>query len=642
MHIDAWGITSGYEDALGVWRLTPPYTRRAVRAAMHADPADPPVTEPPPVAVMVPGARSSLRARGELALEDGPVITVDGRLPLDLPLGYHRLHHGDTPATTLVIVAPEGCPVPPGSAWGWATQLYAARTRASWGIGDLADLERFGRWSAGLGASLVLVNPLVAPLPVLPQEPSPYRPSSRRFRSLLYVRIEDVPGAREAAGDLEPLARAGHALNADRRIDRDEVYRLKLSALERLWPRFGGDDAFDAYCRAQGRALLDFATFTALAEHHGSGWSRWPVEHQRPDAGGVEGFRAAHADRVRFHQWVQWLADEQLARAGRACPVMQDLPIGFDGDGADAWAWQDVLALDVNVGAPPDRFNAAGQDWGLPPFVPHRLRAAGHAPFIETIRAVLRHAGGVRIDHVMGLFRLFWIPAGLAPSEGVYVRYAADELLAIVALECARAGAFAVGEDLGTVEKGVRETLARHGVLSYRCLWFEEDPPAQYPQRSLGSVTTHDLPTIAGLWTGSDVAAQQKLGLGPNVEGLRRIRERLARFIGVDEDAPAETVIVGAHDLLAGAGSAIVTATLEDALAVPERPNMPGTVDQWPNWSLALPEPLETVEQSPLPRAIARALSARSTTRPGGDTPRAARGERGASASRPASKEWSP
>ncbi len=610
MRTDAWGITSGYHDTRRVWHPTPPRTRAAILAAMGADPSGPPTLDPPPVAVIGPGGALPWSGRFELRLEDGRVCPVEGRLPDDLPFGYHRLGRPGTDLGTLVLTAPATCPAPPARAWGWATQLYAARSSASWGIGDLADLERLGRWTTGLGGSLLLVNPLTAPMPLVPQEPSPYCPSSRRFRSLLYLRIEDVAGACELGGELEPLARAGRALNDQRRIDRDAVFRLKGAALGRLFARFAGDPAFEAYRREHGVALRDFATFSALAEHHGVGWSRWPAEHRRPDAPGVATFRRAHADRVRYHEWVQWLLDGQFARAAAACPVMLDLPIGFDPEGADAWVWQDVLAVGAKVGAPPDRFNADGQDWRLPPFVPHRLRGAGYAPFVETIRATLRHAGAIRIDHVMGLFRLFWIPSGHTPAEGAYVRSHADELLAIVAIEAARAGAWVVGEDLGTVEDGVRETLSAHRMLSYRCLWFESEPPARYPTLSLGSVTTHDLPTIAGLWTGSDVEDQQKIGLVPNTAGLDAIRRRLADLIGLPLGAPVGAVIERTHAALAGAASHVVTATLDDALAARERPNMPGTIEQWPNWSLALPETIEGLEQHPLACAIARSLRA--------------------------------
>ena len=566
-----------------------------------------------PVRVLRAGSRARLGLEGELQLEDGRVKPVRGTLPAGVPPGYHTLR--TRTGETSVIVTPAACPQPPGRTWGWAAQLYATRSAVSWGIGDLGDLRRLGAWSFRLGARILLVNPLSAPIPGVPQQPSPYYPSSRRFRNPLYLSIADVPGAREAGLDLEPLARAGQDLNVGRRIDRDAVFRLKSRALDLLWSRFAGDAELDEYRRREGRALEEYATFCVLAEHHGGGFTRWPAEYRRPDSPAVAEFRRSQRQRVDFHAWLQWQLDRQLADAAAACPLMQDLPIGVDPEGADAWAWQDTLALGATVGAPPDRYVAAGQNWLLPPFAPHRLRAAGYRPFIETIRAALRHARGLRIDHVMGLFRLFWIPSGLAPAAGGYVRYPADDLLGIVALECTRAGAFVVGEDLGTVEDGVRETLAQRGVLSYRCLWFEAGLPKAFPRLSLGAITTHDLPTIAGLWNGSDLDAQRKLGLNPNEEALGDIRHRLRRMTRVRADAPAERVIERAHDLLADARSVVVTATLDDALAVSERPNMPGTVNEWPNWALALPVPLEDLERRPLALSIARRLAARRPAR---------------------------
>jgi 4-alpha-glucanotransferase len=608
MTTDAWGITDGFHDIAGVWHSTSAESRAAIREAMGAAAA-----ASPPLAtarVVREGATHELEGAAELTLEDGAVLRVTDRFPPDLPLGYHRLRRLGDDHEALLIVAPRRCHLPDHTKiWGWAAQLYAARSTESWGIGDLADLGRLARWASTLGARMLLINPLSAPTPVAPLQPSPYYPSSRRFRNPLYLRVEQVPGAGTSRLDLEHLAAAGRALNEVRRIDRDAVWKLKAEALERLWASFGGDEGFARYRYQQGRALREFAIFCVLAEQHGPGWQRWPAEFRNPASPAVASFATRHADRIAFHEWLQWIFDEQLARAAPALRLMQDLPIGVDPGGADAWAWQDVLTTDASIGAPPDRYNLNGQDWGLPPFVPHRLAARDYEPFIQTIRAALRHAGGLRIDHVMGLFRLFWVPRGLTPHEGAYVRYPADDLLAIVALESHRAGAIIVGEDLGTVEAGVRERLAEHAILSYRVVWFEPEPPTRYPQLALAAVTTHDLPTIAGLWTGADLEAQAAIGREPNRAGFDEMRERLRRMTAVADDAPVAEVIERVHERLAEAPSVIVIATLDDALAAAERPNMPGTVDEWPNWSIALPQPLEAVEQAALPRTIARTLA---------------------------------
>lgn len=600
-------IITRYEDALGNWREAPKETIAAIEALTRKPDAD----AEAPVMVLRRGRRKQLRGPAEVTLEDGAVLRVDKTLRADLPTGYHTLRYLDDGHETKLIVSPGVCYLPQHlRIWGWSAQLYALRSSGSWGIGDLADLRQLGGWAARqFDAAILLVNPLQAALPILPQEPSPYFPSSRRYRNLLYLRIEEIPGAAELRSDLQRLAAAGSELNREQRVDRDAVFKLKKDALELFWGRFSGDRRFDRFCREQGEPLAQFAAFCALAEHHGSGWHKWPEDYRNPDAPAVARFAAHHADRVRFYQWVQWLLDEQLAKASAEIPLMQDLPIGVDPDGADAWAWQDVFAKGVTVGSPPDEYNTQGQDWGLPPFVPWKLRAAGYEPFIQTIRGALRHAGGLRIDHVMGLFRLFWIPQGADPAAGAYVRYPEDELLAIVSLESERAKAYIVGEDLGTVEKTARKKLASNRVLSYRLLWFEKDPPVKYPELALAAVTTHDLPTIAGLWSGADLTLQHKLGLEPNEAGILEIRDRLRSMTGVSDNTPIEEVITRAYALLAQAPSAIVTATLEDVLAVEDRPNIPGRAED--SWSRALPESLENLQSSPLARTIAQHLRQR-------------------------------
>jgi 4-alpha-glucanotransferase len=589
---DEWGIEPGYHDHQGNWREAPPSTTEAIRAAMG---------EPGPqrhAPVLFARRGEGVGWRGEVQLEDGGSFWLgdDDVLPPDFPYGYHRTERG------LLVVSPGRCWLPDGGmrTWGWAVQLYAARSRRSWGMGDLADLRSLNEWAAGLGAGMVLVNPLHASLPTA-QEPSPYFPSSRCFRNPIYLRVDGERPAEAAA------------LNERHLIDRDSVWRLKRAALEDEWARFRGRDEgeaghFERYVVEGGAALHGYAVFCALAEVCEGPWPGWPAEYRHPSSDAVGRFAVQQVDRVRFHQWLQWRVDQQLAAAGQSLGIVQDLAIGCDPAGADAWLWQDAFALGMRVGAPPDEFNTQGQDWGLPPFDPWRLRAAAYEPFIETLRAGFRHGGGLRADHVMGWFRLFWIPEGAGPGEGTYVNYPHRELFDIVALESHRARAYVVGEDLGTIEDWMRAELAERDVLSYRLLWFEPGPPSTYPERALAAVTTHDLPTVAGMWSGADLEEQEELGLEPNVEGTNAIRRRLEEWLGLAEDAPVDDVIVGAYRLLGQAPSWLVTGTLEDALAVEERPNVPGTTDERPNWCLALPEYVEELTEDPLVLQVADAL----------------------------------
>jgi 4-alpha-glucanotransferase len=593
-----WGVAPGYEDYDHQWRDAPPSTVQAVLEAMGAGGAGPP--EP---RAWVVTAGSPVDAEGPWALEteDGGGDQGAGLLPPDTPLGYHVLRRPGRPAVRLVV-SPGRCWLPDGlSAWGWAAQLYAARSRESWGIGDLADLRRLGSWAASSGAGMALVSPLHASVVGAPQQPSPYFPSSRCFRNPIYLRVEEAPGAAEARLDLIALSAQGKALNADRRIDRDAVWALKLAALERLWERFGGDPAFDRYCDDEGPALAAYATWCAMAEEQRRPWTEWPAGLRSPDSAETLAFVDGNRRRIRFHQWLQWLLDRQLYEAGAEIDLVHDLAVGVDPGGADAWLWQGCFATGMRVGAPPDEFNVDGQDWGVPPFDPWKLRAAAYEPFIRMVRAGMRHAGGLRLDHVMGLFRLFWVPPDREPAEGAYVAYPWQDLLRIVALESHRARAYVVGEDLGTVEDSTRERLAAAAVLSYRLLWFEESPPSEFPVDALAAVTTHDLPTVAGLWGGADGAS------------MAAARERLREWGDLSPGASAAEAVEAAYRLLAAAPSRLVTATLEDALLVEERPNIPGAADR-PNWSVALPKPLEELEVNNCAAAIARALSRRASS----------------------------
>ncbi|MBA3742684.1 MAG: 4-alpha-glucanotransferase [Sporichthya sp.] len=549
--------------------------------------------------------------RADLVLEDGSTREVEGFFPADLPYGYHALI-GPAGRARRLIVGPGRAHLPPQRAWGWAVQVYALRSERSWGMGDLEDLRRLTRWSGKeLGAGFVLVNPLQAAAPTFPQQPSPYFPASRRFRNPIYLAVENVPGA-AGVPEVEKAAQAGRALNDPTPIDRDEVWRLKLAALEYVWEvrrRDPGPD-FAAWTLAGGRALQEFATWCVLSEEFGAGWHSWPNAFRNPADPAVGLFAAEHADRVQFFCWLQWLTQRQLDEAGRSARLIQDLPIGVDPQGADAWVWQDLLAADVTVGAPPDEFNTRGQDWGLPPFIPWRLVDAGYQPFIDTVRASMATGGGLRVDHVMGLFRLWWVPANSTPADGAYVRYPADDLLDIIALESWRADAVVVGEDLGTVEPGVREAMAERNILSYRLLWFEDDHPARWPASAMAAVTTHDLPTVAGLWTGTDLAEQSELGLDPNEVGTVRMRERLAGPGRLTDQASVPDAIGAAHDLLGRAPCRLLVAGLDDAVAAADRPNIPGTDPDRANWALPLPVTLRELERLPLVRQVAATLGA--------------------------------
>lgn len=611
---DAWGIVTAYEDAFGTWTEVPDTTRDALVQAMGGTPGQPGPPEVDAVVVLRAGESREVAGATRLTLEDGRERDVDGVVPADLPLGYHDLEVSGRDGPVRVIVSPGRCHLPDDLvAWGWAVQLYALRSARSWGIGDLADLRSLATWSAEVGAGTVLLNPLDAVTPVAPRETSPYYPTSRRFLDPLYLAVEEVPGVADLP-DVAELVAAGRALTTDEPIDRDEVAVAKLAVLERVWAEVDGvrdDPELAAFVAERGEELRVFATFCVLAELHGSGWRSWPREHRHPGSAAVAQLADARDDRVRFHTWLQFLCDRQLARAGEAVALLGDLPIGADPDGADAWAWQDVLADGVTVGAPPDELGPQGQNWTLPAFVPWKLRAARYGPFIATVRAALRHVGGLRIDHVLGLFRLFWIPPGGTAAEGAYVQMPSRELLDILALESVRAGAFIVGEDLGTVGEGVREELDARDLLRYQVFWFEQDPVERWTSKALASVSTHDLPTVAGVWTGDDARMQAALGQEADVTWHAELRDRIRHATGLAEDASPHDAVVALHGHVAAGPNRLVLAQLDDAVAVSDRPNVPGT-DRHArpaNWSLPLPVRVEDLGDHPTVTAVAAAMT---------------------------------
>jgi 4-alpha-glucanotransferase len=609
----AWGVATGYWNFAGEWQAASEDALMRILAVMGADEGGPP---PSPVRIVRAGRSESI-GPGLIEMEDGASIRVEDEAPPDLPVGYHRFVDREDNARTLVV-SPGACFLPESlRAWGWAIQLYSVRSNKSWGIGDLGDLKVFSRWAARAGAGMVMVNPLHAPKPGPRPQASPYLPGSRLFRSPLYLAIEDVPGAADADLDLARLAAEGRKLNDEPRIDRTAAHGLKSQALEVLWRHQRTEPDLESFRREIGPALDDYATYLAIAEVEGPDSSRWPAELRRPDSPAVNRVRAARGDRVAFHRWVQWLIDHQLRAAAKETALVGDFAVGVAPHGADAWMWQDVFAPHVSAGAPPDEFNSQGQDWGALAFDPWRLRAAGYRPFIDILRAAFRHFGGLRIDHVMGLWRLFWVLAGQDATSGTYVAYPASDLLDILAVESHRAASFVVGEDLGTVEPEVREEMALRKMLGNRLAWFEDAPPESYPEMAFAAITNHDLPTVTGLWTGADIAIQGELGMEPHEAAEAALRERVVRITSLDSGASVEEVTDRLYELLAGSPAMLVAATLEDALGVARRPNYPGMIDS-ANWSGALPETLEEIMSDRRVAALAARLASHRGATPAG------------------------
>ncbi|GAB05897.1 4-alpha-glucanotransferase [Gordonia amarae] len=548
-------------------------------------------------------------------------------VPTDLGIGYHTLH-AHNPARDHTVEAP--LIVTPArlttadalggrQRWGLAIQLYSTRSRQSWGVGDLGDLARICEIAGtGHGADFVQINPLHAAEPIPPVEDSPYLPTTRRFVNPLYIRVQDIPeAARLPKGLRKKLAKVAtefEPVNTSAgKIKRNKPYRLKLLWLNKIYDLgIGGERAgdFAAFREREGEGLVRFATWCALAERYGARTDRWPVRLDDPDR--LARKVSKLAGRIDFHCWLQWICDEQLAAAdtsaresGMAVGVIADLAVGVNRTGADAWALKDTLAQGVSVGAPPDGFNQQGQDWSQPPWHPRRLAAAGYAPYRDMLRTILRHAGGVRVDHILGLFRLWWIPDGNPPSGGAYVRYDHNALIGILALEAQRAGAVVIGEDLGVFEPVVQDTLRDRGILGTSILWFEHGPyapipPEEYRALCLTAVTTHDLPPTLGYLAGDHIALRSQLGLletGEEAERARDARDRDAILqLAVDRGLltdDAELVnpgtVAALYRLIARSPSILLSVALVDAVGERRIQNQPGTTgDQYPNWRIPL------------------------------------------------------
>ncbi|MFF9483568.1 4-alpha-glucanotransferase [Streptomyces sp. NPDC014676] len=608
--------------ALGVDTATP----EAVRAALTARERELGERLLPPTVVGwgagTPAALTALPGGTRLLVRTEQGETRDRAE--HLPPGVHELTaitpDGRT-AHAHLIVAPTGLPAPPGRAYGLLVQLYSLLSRRSWGMGDLADLGELAGWAGrALGAGFVQVNPLHAAVPGPPTDPSPYRPSSRRFPDPVHLRIEDVPefayvDDRDRVRAL--LERAGRlreaVLDDGALIDRDAVWEAKREALElvhRVPLGPGRRAAYDDFRAGQGQALEDHATWCALAEVHGADWHRWPAALRDPRSPDTARARHELADRVDFHSRLVWLTDAQLTaaqrtarEAGMPVGIVHDLAVGVHPGGADAWAQQEYFAAGMSVGAPPDAFNARGQDWGLPPWRPDRLAAFGYAPFRALLRGLFRYAGALRIDHVMGLFRLWWVPEGHPPTEGTYVRYDAEAMLAVLVLEASRAGAVVIGEDLGTVEPGVREALRERGVYGTSVLWFERDwdgdrrplPPDDWRADCLATATTHDLPPTAARLSGEHVELRDGLGLLTRSPAEERAeaaadtaewRELFVRLGLMGAGASEEAEIQAVHRYLLRTPARMIGVWLPDGIGDRRPQNLPGTWDQYPNWRL--------------------------------------------------------
>jgi malto-oligosyltrehalose trehalohydrolase/4-alpha-glucanotransferase len=625
---------------------------------------------PPVVDLVLPAGAAAVAWR--LTLEDGSerrgrasfgglallaTRAVDGRrlerrrlvLGGDVPCGYHRLTLDDGGASTTLVVTPGRCWLPPALAagrrlWGVAAQLYLLRSATDWGIGDFHDLRQLVDLAADHGADVIGLNPLHAMFPDDPEHASPYSPASRLLLNILNIDVSAVPELGHCPEVRALIASEGfvervQSCRAKHLVDYAAVTALKLSVLEKLFHscRAAGGSArwraFENFRRERGEVLARNCLFLALRDHFAherpahADWHSWPEDYRDPDSPAVARFAEENRHQLDFLAWLQWVADEQLGAAavaakerGMAVGLYRDLAVGADRAGAETWADPAAVVSDAQVGAPPDIHNPAGQDWGLPPFHPRALRAEAYRSFIELVRANMRHAGGLRIDHVMGLQHLYWVPHGQKPPAGAYVRYQIEDLVGILALESHRHQCIVVGEDLGTVSAGFRERMAEANILSYRVLYFEQEPktggflpPRAYPVPAVAVIGSHDLPTLRGWWEGRDLDLKQRLGLFPQpgeAARQRRARERdRAQLLqalrregllppdGGEPDIP--TLARAAHTFLARTPSLLAMVQIDDLTDEADPVNVPATSDEHPNWRRRLSLTLEELATRP-------------------------------------------
>jgi 4-alpha-glucanotransferase len=590
------------------------------------------------------------------------------KLPYRLTAGYYDLKvqvagpAGEEEGRTRLVVAPPRAylpePLEQGARWwGLNVPLYALRSASNWGIGDFQDLKALTRLAGDWGAAFVGVNPLHARPPEARADPSPYSPASRLFVNFLYIDPETVPELHDAPEVRDLLAHPAFRAHVARLretplVAYGEVHRLKHRVLRMLFtafrrrhglpsgPRTPRGEALARFVAQGGENLQNFALFQALGEFFGEAdWRRWPDDYRHPAHPAAAAFARRHPEETAFHCYVQWLAAGQreevwaeAARAGLPFTLYQDLALGAAAGGFETWAYPELFSQGAAMGAPPDAFNPKGQNWGLPPLIPDRLTASGYRLFIDTLRANLPPGGMVRLDHVMALFRLFWIPPGLGPDQGAYVRYPAGDLLAVLALESHRRRTLIIGEDLGTVAPRVRRELSRARVLSYRVFYFERQgdrsftPPEAYPPLALAAVTTHDLPTLAGYWQGEDLQLKKEHNLFPNPEAAAAAaasreadRQALVQALGLEHLLPRSflpsrrrcppALRRAVLSFLARSRAALLEVRLEDLTGETRQQNLPGTTWEHPNWRLKLPVTLEDLARRRDLRQLAQELS---------------------------------
>jgi len=589
----------------------------------------------------------------EPQLVDGELIgEATFEVPAGLPIGWHTLHAGGagTEESCPLAVAPDRLnpeAIIGDRQWGLMAQIYSLRSRNSWGIGDLGDVRELATWSGrDLGAGFTLINPLHAAGPTAPMTPSPYLPVTRRYANPIYIAVPDIPEmdrlTDKRRGSLEKLGASFAGVNeSSELLDRDSTWTAKRTALKWIFDagrKNRREREYEQFCVEQGSGLLDFATWCVLVERYGMSTKKWPTKYLDAHSDEVAKFRRKNSADVEFHMWMQWILDEQLAAAqlasrdaGMAIGIIHDLAVGVHPQGADAWSQHSVLANGIGVGAPPDMYNQMGQDWSQPPWRPDALADVAFAPFSNMLRTILRHAGGLRIDHILGLFRMWWVPNGMPAYAGTFVRYDHDALLGILCLEAHLAGAVVIGEDLGTVEPWVQTALAERGILGTSILWFERADgnvlaPEHWRKEALASVTVHDLPPTAGYLRDEHVriraeldlltrplAVEQAESLSERQQWLELLRQRgmLAWDVDTDSEDGLDQVLIALHRALAAAPSRLLGVAIPDLIGDRRAQNQPGTDQEYPNWRVPLSDAhgngvlLEDVQQSgPLQDAV--------------------------------------